>query len=156
MSSLRRARARSLARVESARRRRARGFTLIELIVAMAIVSLALIIVAPALLAGLNRASLYAAKGEFESQLKDLRWEAFKRQTRLVVVERLPNAVGEADRADDLTSIVLSSGFAFRLNSPIVIEPNGRCSGGLVRIGKPGGIGMDLRLSAPLCRSAAL
>jgi prepilin-type N-terminal cleavage/methylation domain-containing protein len=126
---------------------RSRGFSLIELLVAMTIVSLALVAVSPALMAGLDRASVYAAKGDFESQIRDLRWEAVKRQTPIVIAE--PAAGGASP-------IVMPPGFRYRLSAPIVIEATGHCSGGLVRVEKSPRVGVDFRLAAPRCLSTGL
>lgn len=122
--------------------RSARGFTLIELLVAVTVVSLALVAVSPALNAGVDRAAVYAARAEFESQIRDLRWRALLEQREIVIAEPAPGAAAP---------VALPPGFRYRLPEPIVIAANGSCSGGLARVEKSARVGMDLRLAPHTC-----
>lgn len=119
------------------------GYTIIELISAMAVMMLVLAFVGPGLMSGLNRAGLYAARIEFETAVRTLRRDAFLSQAPVTVV---------SSGAGGGVSVPLQDNWTYALARPLRIEASGVCVGGPVRIENKDGFGSDMQLLPPDCR----
>lgn len=101
-----------------------RGFTLIELVVAMAIVLLLAGIAGPAVWRSLNSFRQHGEHGRLMTQLGELSFRAFRRGQPLVLsAETVAEHLGP-----------LPEGWSVQPIQPIVFDFLGRCSGGTLRV----------------------
>ena len=132
--------------------RGARGYTLIEVLVVLAIMALAVAFIAPRGEAMLDQMTAHAVFFDFQRQVSDLRREAYASQTAVAVR-------GDDDRdpshADDRL-IPLRSGWSYRLTQPIAISDGGACAGGQVEILKYGRPVMHLAMADRACHFVRL
>ncbi|MEM9496249.1 MAG: prepilin-type N-terminal cleavage/methylation domain-containing protein [Pseudomonadota bacterium] len=139
-------------------RRRARGFSLIEVLIVLSMIGLVAIVVMPGLQSSLTRAEARAAAIELRTEVARLRAEAWERQIRIILVDPTA-ATGEVAR-DSAAGIVteqhatittMPRGWQYKLSAPIIFEPRGVCRGGLARVENASGDGLDLNLAPPFC-----
>jgi prepilin-type N-terminal cleavage/methylation domain-containing protein len=123
------------------------GYTLIEMLIVLAIMALAVAIVAPRGEAMLDQMTEHAVFFDFQRQMSDLRREAYASQT--------PVAVRAADDADprDASARVLAlrSGWTYRLDRPIEISAGGLCTPAAVEVLKAGQPVMHLTADDAAC-----
>lgn len=135
-----------------ARRRAEAGFSLLEMLIVLAIMAVAIAVVMPRGEAMLDQMTAHAVFFDFQRQVSDLRREAYASQTAVGVR-------GDDDRdpshADD-KRIALRSGWSYRLDQPIGIDEGGRCSGTGVEVLKSGRPVMRLMLSDRACHFTRL
>jgi prepilin-type N-terminal cleavage/methylation domain-containing protein len=132
-------------------RRAEPGFTLIELVVALAVVALGLSFVLPRLTQWVDRLAFSLRQQRFEEALARLGGEA-KRSGRTIVL----NSVNPAGNAGDPPpAIELPSGWIMTVEPPIAFRYDGLCTGGIVRLRFPAGM-TAYRLEAPYCRPEAM
>ena len=117
---------------------RARGFTLIELSVALAIGALLLAVAIP----GLSR---LLARVRFDTALGEL-------QSDIVALPRLAFALGEEGTLEELAArhLQIPDGWTLGGARDIYIRSSGVCAGGALRVVTPGGE-RELRLAPPFC-----
>jgi prepilin-type N-terminal cleavage/methylation domain-containing protein len=131
-------------------RRADAGFTLIEIVVAVAIVGLALSFVLPRLSEMLDRLGSSMRQQRFEDRLAALGIEA--RRTGHTVLLR---SIEPQKKPEHKPVMELPSGWSLVVDPPITFSFTGVCTGGTVRLSFPGGE-RRYRLVAPYCRVEAL
>jgi prepilin-type N-terminal cleavage/methylation domain-containing protein len=132
--------------------RAARGYTLLEVLVVLAIMALAVAFIAPRGEAMLDQMTARAVFFDFQRQVSDLRREAYASQTGV--------ALRGSDDADPTLvkarAIPLRSGWTYRLTQPIVISDGGACAGGQVELLKYGRPVMHLAMADRACHFVRL
>jgi prepilin-type N-terminal cleavage/methylation domain-containing protein len=126
------------------------GFTLIEIVVAVAIVGLALSFVLPRLSGMLDRLGSSMRQQRFEDRLAALGGEARRTGHTVLLRSTEPQA-----KPATKPVIELPSDWSLVVDPPITFSYNGMCTGGTVRLSFPGGE-RHYRLVAPYCRVEAL
>ena len=126
------------------------GFTLIEIVVAIAIVGLALSFALPRLSGLLDRLGSSMRQQRFEDRLAALGGEARRTGRTLLLRSTEPQK-----KPGIVSAIELPSDWSLVVEPPITFNFNGVCTGGTVRLSFPGGE-KHYRLVAPYCRVEAL
>ena len=127
-----------------------KGFTLIELVIALAIIGLGLSFVLPRMMAWVDRLAFSTRQQRFEDALADLGSRA-RRSGRSVVLrstDLVPNS-------NESSPIELPSSWSLTVEPPIAFRYDGVCTGGTVRLSFPAGE-RSYRLQAPYCRPEAM
>jgi prepilin-type N-terminal cleavage/methylation domain-containing protein len=118
------------------------GYTLLEMLIVLAIMALAIAIVLPRGEAALDQMTAHAVFFDFQRQISDLRRQAYVSQT--------PAAVRGSDDADPAhvraVALPLRAGWTYRLDRPISISAGGACTPAAVEV---------LRAGRPVMRLAA-
>lgn len=127
------------------------GFTLIEVVVALAIVALSLTFVLPRLTSWIDRFRFYSGQQRFEDALADLPSEA--RRAGHTIILRSSGSV--RPKPADEAVIELPLDWLLEITPPIVYRYDGLCTGGTVRLIFPAGPA-TYRLAAPYCRPQPL
>jgi prepilin-type N-terminal cleavage/methylation domain-containing protein len=129
------------------------GFTLIELVVAIAIVGLGLAIVVPRITGWLDRLTSSMRQQQVEDALSELGRKA--RHTGRTVVLQSINASNIARNVVSTSAeqppIELPSNWTLTVEPPIAFRYDGLCTGGTVHLSSPAGE-RHYRLVAPYCR----
>lgn len=131
-------------------RRADRGFTLIELVVALAIVALGMTLVLPRLTDWIDRLAFSMRQQRFEEALAELGTEA-RRNGRTVLLQSTESVTGVATPSP----IDLPPNWTLTVEPPIAFRYDGVCTGGTVRVRFPAGE-KSYRLQAPFCRPEAM
>jgi prepilin-type N-terminal cleavage/methylation domain-containing protein len=130
----------------------ARGYTLLEVLVVLAIMALAVAFIAPRGEAMLDQMTAHAVFFDFQRQVSDLRREAYASQTGA--------SLRGSDDADPslarARAIPLRSGWTYRLTQPITISDGGACAGGEVELLKYGRPVMHLAMADRACHFVRL
>jgi len=126
------------------------GFTLIELVVALAIVGLGLTFVLPRMMAWADRLAFSARQQRFEDALAELGSRA-RRSGRSVVLR----STDLAPNPNEPFPIELPSSWSLTVEPPIAFRYDGICTGGKVRLSFPAGE-RSYRLRPPYCRPEAM
>lgn len=122
------------------------GFTLIELIIALAVLSLLLGFVLPRAVGSLERLRQSAQHQQVEDALAELGGKA-RRNGQTISLGSIDNTTNPTANA----VIELPPGWKLIADPPIVFHYNGLCSGGVAQILSPAG-GSTYRLAPPFCR----
>jgi prepilin-type N-terminal cleavage/methylation domain-containing protein len=122
------------------------GFTLIELVVALAIVGLGLTFVLPRMMGWVDRLAFSARQQQFEDALAELGSRA-RHSGRSVVLR----STDLAPNSNEPSPIELPSSWLLIVEPPIAFRYDGVCTGGKVRLSFPAGE-RSYRLQAPYCR----
>lgn len=134
------------------RRRGKRGYTLLEMLVVLAIMALAVALVLPRGEAMLDQMTAHAVFFDFQRQASDLRREAYASQTG-VTLRGSDDADPTLARAH---AIPLRAGWTYRLTQPIAISDGGACAGGAVELLKYGRPVMHLAMADRACHFVRL
>ena len=126
------------------------GFTLIELVVALAIIGLGLTFVLPRMMAWADRLAFSARQQRFEDALAELGSRA-RRSGRSVVLR----STDLAPNPNEPFPIELPSSWSLTVEPPIAFRYDGICTGGKVRLSFPAGE-RSYRLRPPYCRPEAM
>lgn len=121
---------------------RARGFTLLELIVVLAILGLATALVAPSMLRGIDSWRRQAAMDALLDQLRALPGDARARGVAIVV--------DDAALQSDDPPLRMDVDWQLRAPQPWQVGANGVCQGGEVSVANAYGE-RTIRVSAPFC-----
>jgi prepilin-type N-terminal cleavage/methylation domain-containing protein len=137
-----------------ARRRRGApaGFSLLEMLIVLAIMAVAITVVMPRGEAILDQMTAHAVYFDFQRQVSDLRREAYASQTAVAV---RGDADADPSHASDKV-IPLRAGWSYRLDQPIAIDEGGRCFATGVDVLKSGRPVMRLMLSDRACHFTRL
>jgi prepilin-type N-terminal cleavage/methylation domain-containing protein len=130
-------------------RRAEPGFTLIELVVALAIVGLGLSIVGPWLADWADQLAYSMREQRFEEALAGLGNKA-RRDGRTLVLHST-----ESSQTAEPLPIELPLSWTLTVERPIAFRYDGICTGGTVRVRFPGGE-KSYRLQPPFCRPEAM
>ncbi len=123
------------------------GYTLLEMLIVLAVMALAVAIVLPRGEAMLDQMTAHAVFFDFQRQVSDLRREAYASQTG-VTVRGSDDADPSLVRA---RAIPLRAGWTYRLTQPIAISDGGACAGGAVVVLKYGRPVMRLAMADRAC-----
>lgn len=118
-----------------------RGFSLLELLVVLAIIGMTLAVVGPNIMAQLDRAGRQFQFEQFRDDLSQLPRVARVRGARLTV-DRLPTP-GAVASAPAVPLIELPEGWIVRFDPPLVVTANGVCSGANLELRYPGDNGQE-------------
>ena len=127
-----------------------KGFTLIELVVALAIIGLGLSLVLPRMMAWVDRLAFSSRQQRFEDTLAELGSSA-RRSGRSVVLR----STDFAAHSNEPAPIELPSNWSLTVEPPIAFRYDGICTGGKVRLSFPAGE-RNYRLRPPYCRPEAM
>ena len=127
-----------------------KGFTLIELVVALAIIGLGLSFVLPRMMAWVDRLAFSTRQQQFEDALAELGNRA-RRSGRSVVLR----STDLGAHTNEPSPIELPSSWSLTVEPPIAFRYDGVCTGGKVRLTFPAGE-RSYRLQPPYCRPEAM
>ncbi len=100
------------------------GYSVLEMLIVLAIIALASAMVFPNAAAMADRVVAHAVFFDFERQMADLRREAYRGQTPLVVYPT--HAAAGADPRG--RTIALQAGWSYALDRPMAISAGGACA----------------------------
>jgi prepilin-type N-terminal cleavage/methylation domain-containing protein len=112
------------------------GYTLLEMLIVLAIMAIATTLVLPSGFALTGQMTAHAEQFDFQRQVLELRRQAFDQQVPLVVYST--GAVPEGDPRGRMLS--LRPGWTYRLSPQLTISEGGVCSAGtaiLLHLGAP-------------------
>ena len=132
--------------------RRKRGYTLLEMLIVLAVMALAIAIVVPRGEAMLDQMTAHAVFFDFQRQVSDLRRGAYASQTAVTVVGS--DSAGPA--VANARAVPLRAGWTYRLTQPIAISEGGACAGGGVEMLKYGHPVMHLAMADRACHFVRL
>jgi len=123
------------------------GYTLLEMLIVLAIMAVAMTIVVPRGAVMMDRVVTHAVFFDFQRQVSDLRREAYDSQTPVTLY-----GSGAADPADPAArTLALRSGWSYRLQRPIRIGDGGACTASAADLLKGGQVIMRLTMGDSAC-----
>ncbi len=154
LSRLPQAEAPSLSSVPHARL--VNGFSLLELIVVLALIGLVLVLAVPNLQRLYEGFTRQAERGRILNELAGLGRAAMLRG-RAYAVYATANNTGEAGSGNRVPGyepydLNVPEGWAIDLDRPLLVRANGVCLGATIRLSYPGGPSAAVTLEAPYCR----
>jgi len=123
------------------------GFTLIEMLVVIALVSLLAGMVAPRFATALKRAEYASQRASVLGQIDNLGYRAYLLGTEIV----LDSAAKTAPDGQHL--LALPEGWSVKAARPIVYDAWGACSGGRIELRAADGHAESFDLNPPACRT---
>jgi|HubBroStandDraft_5_1064220.scaffolds.fasta_scaffold344535_2 prepilin-type N-terminal cleavage/methylation domain-containing protein len=117
-----------------------RGYTLLEMLIALAIMGLAAAVILPSGATALDQIVVHTVFFDFQRQVSDLRSAAFAEQRDYALVSSEGSdassnivVVGAAKPTRErVVNLALRSGWQYRVSRPITISAGGACSDGAV------------------------
>jgi len=123
------------------------GYSLMEMLIVLAIMAIAIAVVMPRGQAMLDGMTAHAVFFDFQRQVLDLRRDAYATQTPTAV-----KSSDDADPADALARVVpLRSQWSYRLERPIAVTAGGVCTPAAVEVLKSGRPVMHLTMGDQAC-----
>jgi prepilin-type N-terminal cleavage/methylation domain-containing protein len=123
------------------------GYSLMEMLIVLAIMAIAIALVMPRGQAMLDGMTAHAVFFDFQRQMLDLRREAYATQTPTAV-----KSTDDADPADVAARVIpLRSQWSYRLERPIAITAGGACTPAAVEVLKSGRAVMHLTMGDGAC-----
>jgi prepilin-type N-terminal cleavage/methylation domain-containing protein len=123
------------------------GYSLLEMLIVLAIMAVAMAIVVPRGAVMMDRVVTHAVFFDFQRQMSDLRRDAFNSQSPLTVY-----ASGGVDPQDPQgRAIPLRASWSYRLARPIRISEGGACSPTSAEILRAGQVIMHLNMADQTC-----
>jgi prepilin-type N-terminal cleavage/methylation domain-containing protein len=113
-----------------------RGFTLFEMLIVLVIISLTTVLALPMISGALDRAGAQVAMFDFQRQVLDLRADAYRSQTPILVQAAAPLGAPAAEPRP--LQLSLANGWSYSLSSAIAIDTLGGCSAARVDLAKAG------------------
>ena len=117
------------------------GYSLLEMVIALAIMGLAAALIVPRGAAALDQVVVHSVFFDFQRQVSDLRATAFADQRSYDLVSSQgappPQVVilaPETSNSTENVTISLRAGWQYRVSQPIRISSGGRCSAGAVEL----------------------
>lgn len=107
---------------KSPARGRVAGYSLLETLVALGIMSLGVAVIMPRAAAALDQVVVHTVQFDFQRQISALRRQAVQTNTALVVNDAAAQPAGRP------AQIVLRAGWGYRLSAPLVIDTDAQCS----------------------------
>lgn len=126
---------------------RPRGFTLLELVVVLAILGLVAALAAPALLRGIDSWQRKAQLDALVEQVRGLPAHARQHGRALRIDDAL---LASAD-----SPLAPGPGWTLAAPVPWTVRPSGVCDAGELEVGQAGGRTARLRVQAPFCEPVA-
>jgi prepilin-type N-terminal cleavage/methylation domain-containing protein len=131
------------------------GFTLIEMVIAVAILGLALSFVLPRLTGWVDRLAFSLRQQQFEDALAELGGKARRAGRTFILASTSPAPNSTTANSPEPAAIELPSGWTLTVDPPIAFRYDGICTGGTVRLSFPAGE-KTYQLRAPYCRLETL
>lgn len=123
------------------------GFSLMEMLIVLAIMAIAIALVMPRGQAMLDGMTAHAVFFDFQRQMLDLRREAYATQTATAV-----KSTDDADPADVADRVIpLRNQWSYRLERPITVTAGGACTPAAVEVLKSGRAVMHLTMGDDAC-----
>jgi prepilin-type N-terminal cleavage/methylation domain-containing protein len=128
------------------------GYSLLEMLIVLAIMALAVALVVPRGQAMLDQMTAHAVFFDFQRQLADARREAWAAETASAV-----RAADDADPRDAAARVLpLRAGWTYRLDHPIAIGAGGLCSRANIEVLNAGRPAMHLAAADDACHLVRL
>ncbi|MES2033610.1 MAG: prepilin-type N-terminal cleavage/methylation domain-containing protein [Pseudomonadota bacterium] len=128
------------------RPRRKAGYSVLEVLIVLAIMAMASAIVMPRGLALLDRVMTHVVFFELQREVSDLRREAYRTESPVTVAAD-PAAAGPEARA-----LTLPKSWSYRLNRPLLITAGGVCEAVAAEVFRDGASVMHLVSEDRSCR----
>ena len=103
------------------------GFTLLEMLIVLAIMSLTAAMVIPRIGATLDQAVSRTEAFKFQQQVMDLRRQTFHEEQAVQVVES-GQFVDDPNADPSPAEVQLGAGWTYKLSAPLIIDAGGICS----------------------------
>jgi prepilin-type N-terminal cleavage/methylation domain-containing protein len=120
------------------------GFSLLEVLIVLALLALSAAVVLPSGAVMLDRVGAHAAFFDVQRQLSDLRLAAYRAQTPTVIA-----APGAPEPG--AVQLTMKSGWSYGLDHPIRISEGGACAPAAVALSRRGKVVMHLRMADAAC-----
>ena len=132
----------------AATERRARaGYSLMEMLIVLAIMALATAIVAPAGMALRDQIMAHTVQYEFQRAMSALRRDAYRSETATIV----RGSTATRDDVPASRAVILQTGWTYRLDRPVAISAGGACSQATVDVLKDGRVAMRFKTADDAC-----
>jgi prepilin-type N-terminal cleavage/methylation domain-containing protein len=127
------------------------GFTLLELLIVLALTSLMAALALPSIATNIRQAEAHGEYLKFQQVVLDLRRQSFHEAQGVRLVSS--GEAGDDVEADPpLTEAQLGAGWTYQLSAPIDIDAGGRCSAADVDLIHDGRVRMHLLGQGATCR----
>ena len=103
------------------------GYSLLEVLVALAIMGLGAAIIIPRAAGQMDGVVIHSVAFDFQRQVSDLRRRAFDTSTPLRIVASGTAVEPPSDAAEPVT-VALRSGWSYRLSAPLRLAAGGACA----------------------------
>lgn len=124
------------------------GYSLLEIMIALAVMALAAALVLPGLSVGLGSAARHAAAMELDQQLLSLR-----RAAQRDGVARVLGASSDSDDQNLIAAeLALPNGWNYEIEQPLVFAPDGGCDEGVITLVKENAARVRFVIRMPGCR----
>jgi len=137
-------------------RSRRRGFSLLEILVVLAILALSTAVIMPSLSRMLDQATAHAVFFDFQKQISDLRREANRTGIGLRVIDpaapRIPDLSGGGPEADPGRVVSLRRPWTYTMAPALEIGEGGVCGLSAANLVHEGRVVMTLRTTEDDCR----
>jgi prepilin-type N-terminal cleavage/methylation domain-containing protein len=127
------------------------GFTLLEMLLVLGLVSLMAALAIPRIAVSIDQAMAHGEYLKFQQQVMDLRRQSFHQQQGLRLVSSGEFA-DDAEADPPLAEVQLGPGWSYRLTQPIDIDAGGGCTAGEVDLIKDGRPRLHLQGTGASCR----
>ncbi len=124
------------------------GYSLLEMVIVLAIMSLGVALVVPRGATALDQVVVHSVFFDFQRQVSDLRATAFADQQAYTLVSS--GAALSDDQGQD-TVVPLRAGWVYRVSQPITISAGGLCSAGAVDLMNLGRVAAHLETRDGAC-----
>lgn len=127
------------------------GFTLLEMLVVLALIALSAAIALPRMGAAIDQALAHTVFFDFQRQVLDLRRQAFHDESPLSMVSS-GEFVDDPDADPPLAEVQLRAGWTYRLSESMLIDGGGNCTAVEVDLFDEGKPVMHLEGAGANCR----
>ena len=127
------------------------GFSLIEILVVLAIFALSTAIIIPNTSRMMDQATAHAVFFDFQKQISDLRREANRTGIQIRVTDPSSSVLND-DNESGTRQVVLKTPWTYTMAPPLDVEAGGHCSASSVNLVKGERVVMMLRTDSGDCR----